>query len=130
MKTDDQRRPRRIILAIHSRLLKSMLQRAIARIPTLQVVGEVVVPSELSQMIEQTDAEWVVVSLTTEGQIPAIAGPLLSKHPSLRILAVANDGSQVKMKWVEPREEILDDLSLDDLITTLSDSRSERQQVQ
>jgi len=43
----------------------------------------------------------------------------ITKHPHLRFMAVANDGSWVKTKWMESHEEDLDNLSLKDLIHIL-----------
>jgi hypothetical protein len=46
----------------------------------------------------------------------------ISKHPFIRLLAVSTDSAAVKMKWLEPHEENLDDLPLDDLIQILENA--------
>ena len=40
-------------------------------------------------------------------------------HPSVPFLAVASDGSKVKMKWLEIHEQELNGLSLGELIHVL-----------
>ncbi len=111
--------PRRIILADVPRFLREMLKRAFEQAPGLWVVGEVADLTRLSSAIERTGAQWVVVSLPPDGKMPAMVEPLLAAHSSVRVLGVANGGSQVKMHWVEPHEQTLDDLSLDELIAVL-----------
>jgi hypothetical protein len=113
--------PRRIIMVNGSRFLQEMLKRVIEKTPGLQVVDEINDLARLSSAIEQTGAQWVVVSYPPNGEMPKAVASSLAAHPSVRVLAVAPDGSHVKMKWVESREEILDDLSLDELIAVLCD---------
>jgi hypothetical protein len=113
--------PRRIIMVSGSRFLQEMLKRVIAKTPGLQLVDEITDLAMLSSAIERTDAQWVVVSYPPNGEMPKAVASSLAAHPSVRVLAVAADGSHVKMKWVESREEILDDLSLDELIAVLCD---------
>jgi hypothetical protein len=132
--------PRKIIMVDGSRFLWEMLRRVIAKAPGLQLVDEIIDLASLSSAIEQTGAQWMIVSYPPNGKLPEAVESSLAAHPSVRVLAVAADGSQVKMKWVEPREsavavaadgsqvkmnwtesreEILDDLSLDELIAIL-----------
>lgn len=140
MKAAPTQQPSRIILANETRLLREMLRRAIARSPYLQVVGEVTDRANLSSRVEETDAQWVIVSLLPDGGIPETAETLLMENPSVAILAVAPDGSQlrvgwtepcekaiavapdgspVKLRWTETHEKLLEDLSLEELITVL-----------
>ena len=132
--------PSRIVLADGSRFLHEMLKRVIEKTPDLQVVSEIADLARLSSTIAETEAEWVIVSLPPDGKILETLESSLTAHPSVRVLALAADGSQVKMKWVEPREsavavaadgsqikmdwvesreKILDDLSVDELIAIL-----------
>ena len=114
--------PHRIVLANESRLWREMLKRVIEKIPDLRIVGVVTDLAILASVVEQTSAGWVILSLTRDGKIPEMAESLLSVHPSVRILAVATDGSQVKMKWLEPHEDELDDWSLNEMIDVLRGS--------
>jgi hypothetical protein len=113
--------PRKIIMVDGSRFLREMLKRVIAKTPGLQLVDEITDLASLSSTIERTGAQWMVVSYPPNGKLPEAVESSLAAHPSIRVLALATDGSQVKMKWVESREEIVDDLSLDELIAVLCD---------
>ena len=109
----------RIILANGSRFLHEMLKRVIEKTPDLQVVGEIADLARLSSTIAKTEAEWVIVSLPPDGKIPETVESSLTTHPSVRVLAVATDGSQVRIKWLESHEEPLGDVSLNELIAVL-----------
>jgi len=109
----------RIILVNDSRLLREMLDIIFGKAEHLQVVREVSVQEELPAAIDQLEAEWLVISLPLDKGIPNWVEQYISKHSSTRLLSVSTDSSKVKMKWLEPREENLEDLSLNDLIHIL-----------
>ena len=109
----------RILLANDSRLLRDALKRAITRVPGLRVVGETSEPDELPTAMSQTGAEWVFVSLSQDGSLPKAAEDLLVRHRPVRVIAVTSDLSHIEMRWMEPRQESLDGLSLDQLIDRL-----------
>jgi hypothetical protein len=114
-----QMQSHRIVLVKGARFLHEMLKRVIEKTPDLQVVDEVTDLTRLSPAVTHSEAQWVIVSLPLDGEIPDVVNSLLFKHPSVRILAMATDGSQVRMKWLESHEEALDDLSLDELFALL-----------
>ena len=136
-------RPSRIILAAEAGLLREMLRHVITRSPHLQIVGEAATRAQLLTMVKRTDAEWVIVSLLPGGKLPDAAGAALALRPSLAILGITSDASQVKMGWTElntrtitgasdcareeatwvhPREAILEELTLADLIAVLHEA--------
>lgn len=84
-----------------------MLQRTIQSIAGLQVVAEAEDLAELPALVEQTGAQWVIVSMSRAGKLPTGLESLLVQHPSLCILGVANDGSHAELKWVEFHRERL-----------------------
>ena len=113
----------RVILANESRLLRGMLRRAISRSAGLRVVGEVTDPANLSALLNQTEAQWIIVSIWPEGLLPGTFRSLLMNHSSLCILGMASDGSQAKILCGDLTQETRDGLSLDDLIAILQGRR-------
>jgi chemotaxis response regulator CheB len=111
---------RRILLVTEPRLLREMVERVIEKAPGLQVVGEVDNMSELVPMIEETGADWLVVFLAPDEELPRNIQEILTSHPSVRVLVFASDGSQIEMKWVEFHAKALDRLNLDELLGVLS----------
>jgi DNA-binding NarL/FixJ family response regulator len=109
----------RIILANGSRLVREMLNRILYKTENLEVVKEVTDNKNIPNAIEKHDAEWVVMSLPANHTIPDWVDTYIVDHPRVRFMAVADDGSWVKTKWLESHEEELDNLSLKDLIHIL-----------
>lgn len=110
---------RRVVLANQPRLLRGMLKRVLAREPGLRVVGEVTNQTKLSSLVQGTKAQWVIVSLWTEGVAPNAVRALLMENSSLCVLGMAQDGSRVSILRKGASEEIRSGPSLDDLIAIL-----------
>ena len=109
----------RIVLANGSRLLRDMLKRIILKSENLEVVREVTDQKELPSVIEQTNPEWVIISLSFDNGVPAWVDGFIADHPSVGFVALATDGSKIKMKWLEVHEQELNGLSLTQLIHIL-----------
>ncbi len=109
----------RIVLANGSRLMRDMLRRVLLKSESLEVVWEVSDPRELPAAIEHTNPEWVILSLSFDNGVPAWVDAFMASHPSVRFLALAADGSKIKMKWLEVHEQELNGLSLNELIRIL-----------
>ena len=109
----------RIVLANGSRLLRDMLKRIILKSETLEVVREVTDQRELLSVLEQTNPEWVIISLSFDDAIPAWVDGFMADHPSVRFIALATDGSKIKLKWLEVHEQELNGLSLSELLHIL-----------
>ena len=109
----------RIILANSSRLVREMLNRILRKTDNLEVVQEVTNHKKLPTEIEKSDAEWVIMSLPIDSNMPEWVDTYIVNHPYVHFMAVASDGSWVKTKWLEYHEEKLNNLSLRDLIHIL-----------
>jgi hypothetical protein len=108
----------RIILVNCSRLLGDMLHTVIYKEHHLKMVQEVGSYEALPTAIEKSDAEWVVMPLLPDKNIPGWVDHYIAKHPSMRFLAIFLGSNKVKLKWLE-YEEDLEDLSLTGLIHIL-----------
>jgi hypothetical protein len=109
----------RILLATTSRLLRDMLKRIIRRTRDLELLRDITDHRELVAVIEKTRPAWVILSLPYDGVIPVWVDGFLRKDPSVRFLAIASDGSKIKLKWLEVHEQELNGLSLHDLLGIL-----------
>lgn len=109
----------RIILANSSRLLREMLNRVLLKSENLEVVREITDPRNLPDDLEDDDVHWVIISLPKDSRMPKWIDTYIVEHPHMRFMAVANDGSWVKTKWIETREEDLEDLTLNQFIDIL-----------
>jgi hypothetical protein len=106
----------RIILTNGSHLLLNMLNRILLKTRHFDVVQHISDHSKLPSAIERFDTGWVIMSLPEDNEMPDWVDSYLLKHPFVRFLTISQDGSQVKMKWMESREKQFDDPSLEDLI--------------
>jgi DNA-binding NarL/FixJ family response regulator len=109
----------RIILANDSRLVREMLNRILHKTDNLEVVKEITDHADLPIAIKNPEAEWVIISMPVDKKMPDWVDTYIIDHPRMRFMAVANDGSWVKTKWLEHHEEEMDNLSLRDLIHIL-----------
>ena len=109
----------RVVLANGSRLLREMLKRIIHKSQNLELIREITDVKDLPAVIEHTEPEWVIISLSYDNAVPAWVDGYIASHPSVRFMAVATDGSTIKMKWLEIHEQKLDGLSLDELLHIL-----------
>src|ERR1051325_10066043 len=109
----------RVVLANGSRLLREMLKRIIHKSQNLELIEEITDVKDLPAVIEHTKPEWVIISLSYDNAVPAWVDGYIAGHPSVRFMAVATDGSTIKMKWSEIHEQELDSLSLDELLHIL-----------
>lgn len=109
----------RIVLANISRLLRDMLKRIIQKTHDLRLLGEITDHRELPAVIQNSGLEWVILSLPYNNELPQWVDDYLAQHPSVRFVAIASDGSKIKMKWLEIHEQELDGISLHDLLHIL-----------
>lgn len=108
----------RIILVNASRLLADMLRTIIYRADHLEMVREVSGAEVFPSAIENSEAEWVILPLPYDKNIPGWVDQFIAEHRSMRFLAIFPGSSKVKIKWLD-YEEDLEDLSLNDLLHIL-----------
>jgi len=116
--------PCRIILANQPRLLREMLSRVFATIPTLQVVGEVDNFLGLAELIPRVQAHWLIVTLDSEGHSPLRVSNPGTGLPTTSLMAISADGRQVEVQTAMAdggvHQYILYDVSLAVLLAILA----------
>lgn len=106
----------KIILANDSRLLREMLRRVLTRSPQLEIVAEIEDLHQLEFLLAQTRANWIIVSLTPEGEFPGTVRDLLRDHSTAHVLAIATDASTVKLLHMEPSERQVEVYSAEEIL--------------
>jgi hypothetical protein len=112
--------PQRIILANVPRFLVDTLQRALANAPGLQIVREVADWTLLPSAIQETGAQWVIVSRPSDRATSQAVERLLTAYPAIRVLNVATDGGHIMLQWLEPHKQMIDDFSVPELVALLT----------
>jgi len=111
----------RIVLANESRLLREMLKSVIDKSPSLKIVGETQQFPEIKKLVEKHNAHWVIVTLSSTGNIPEQINDLLIPDSAISILAITNKGEKAKIRWVDLHEETYIDWSLEEMLTLLQE---------
>lgn len=109
----------KVILANDSRLLREMLRRVLGRAPQLTIVAEVDDLRQLEPILAETGAHWIIVSLTPQDEFPGIVRSLLQVHSTAHGLAIAVDGSTVRVLHMEPNEQQVDVFSVEEILSLL-----------
>lgn len=110
---------KKIVLAIHSKLLREMLIRVFGKARNLVVVQEITDPGLLPDAIEHSDIDIVIMSSKTDQGEPNWFDGFITIHPSVCIVNIAIDGSQVTFNWLNKPKDAVRDLSLEEFITIL-----------
>lgn len=127
--------PYRIVLANEPRLLRGLLHYALARTTGMEVVDEVVPafagasidPARLSDAVQHGKADWVIVSLWRNGNLPQPLQQLVDTQPAVSLLGMAADGSRVMVHGPGlDGHQMLRDLSFSDLLATLRSRKAPR----
>lgn len=105
----------RIVLANKSCLLRDLLKRSINKIEGLQIVGETKNIEDLSRLVEGKQAEWAIVTLAEDDQVPETFDSLLSRKQDLSLMAMKDSGERIKIRRMEIQEESYQKFSLADL---------------
>jgi len=89
----------RVLVANRPRLMRELILTTFADQPDIEIVGEVVEESKISECIKRTLPNFVVIALDHPGTRPAICDELLREHPEVRVIAVAPEKNFVVYYW-------------------------------
>ena len=92
-------KPIRVLVANHPRLMRESVLTTFADQPDIEIVGEVAEESEISESVNRTFPNVVVISLDQPGKRPHLCDELLRAHPEVRIIAVAPEDNCVVYYW-------------------------------
>lgn len=116
-------RPQNIILLNGSHFINDMLERVISKTPGLQIVATVEDPQNISQTVNQVDADWIILTLQPDEEGLEKINELLVKDSSVHLMIIEAEGRRVKMKWFEPHEEELEKKDLSEILRILADNK-------
>jgi DNA-binding NarL/FixJ family response regulator len=112
-----------VALAVQPRLLREMLQRALDNTPGLMVADQQEELAKLQFLFRQVQIDWIVVATSAADGLPAEAGVMLDRYPSLSLLAIATDEDRVEVliRAADGRicRYVLGDVELAELVTVL-----------
>jgi len=104
----------RILVANRPKLMRELLLATLSEQAGIEVVGEVAETADISDCVDKTAPDLIVIDAEEPGKRPHICDTLLRHHPQLRIIAVASQENYSVCYWasfdihsddVEPSEE-------------------------
>jgi chemotaxis response regulator CheB len=111
----------KIIVANHNRLLREMIARVINADENLKIVKILDSLENLYEHVQRHNIDWVIVSFTDgKNNLPSSVKEIMMRYPDIGVLVVSPDGSNVRVKWFETKESVLNGIGLDELIKLLS----------
>jgi hypothetical protein len=117
--------PIRVVLAYLPRLTRDLISRTLEDEPAIDVVHETGAGRSARQLIDETDADLVIVGAERPGLL-AECRELLDERAPLRVLAVSGDGREARLYGVRPYEVILGEFSCDSVRELVSNRRRNR----
>jgi len=79
--------------------MRELVLATIADQPDIEVVGEAENDREITELVERTRPDFLIVALESPEQSPGLCGFLLGRYPSMRILAVASGKQESTYYW-------------------------------
>lgn len=90
----------RVLVAIYPRLMRELILTIFADQPDIEVVGEVTEESAIPAEVERTAPDFLVLSLSTHEERPAVCDAVLRRRPEMRIIAVDPEHNYSVHYWV------------------------------
>jgi AmiR/NasT family two-component response regulator len=91
----------RVLVANRPRLMREMVLATIADQPDIEIVGDVELAPNLTELVEQVQPDVLIVALGDDDQEkrPGECGFLLGRYPRMRILALAPEQNRGLYYW-------------------------------
>jgi len=89
----------RVLVANKPKLMRELLLETLAEQSWIEIVGEVADESDISEQVQKTSPDLLVVTAEEPGKRPAICDTLLHDYPELRIIAVAPHENYTVCYW-------------------------------
>jgi hypothetical protein len=120
---------KKVVLVNNSRLMHDFIKKVIVKTEGLEFTASIQNLDNLPELILDTKADLAIVLLPPGEPAPDTLKNVINKHPSTRFLLMGMDGSRARLKWNEPHEVPLDEMSLQELLVMLSDNQPERIEI-
>ena len=89
----------RVLVANRPRLMRELVLATIADQPDIEIVGEAENDREITELVERTRPDFLIIALEDPEARPGICGFLLGRYPSMRVLALASGQQDSTYYW-------------------------------
>ena len=89
----------RVLVANRPRLMKDLVLATVADQPDIEVVGVTDNEAEITELVERTRPDYLIIALDESEVRPGLSGFLLGRYPQMKILAVAPERNHSLFYW-------------------------------
>jgi AmiR/NasT family two-component response regulator len=89
----------RVLVANRPRLMMDLVLATIGNQPDIEVVGETEDEAELTELVERTRPDYLIIALQEPEPRPGLSGFLLGRYPQMKILALAAERNSGVFYW-------------------------------
>jgi hypothetical protein len=89
----------RVLVANRPRLMRELVMATFADQPDIDVVGETPNETEITELVERTRPDLLIIALEEPEARPGLCGFLLGRYPQMRILAVGPERDTSVFFW-------------------------------
>lgn len=103
----------RVLVANRPRLMRDLVLATISDQPDIEVLGALeddskIDDSKIAQAVAESQPDFVIVALDTPDKRPSICDYLLSRHPLVKVLAVASEQDNSVFFWSDIRSAAIE----------------------
>jgi DNA-binding NarL/FixJ family response regulator len=89
----------KVLVANRPRLMKDLVLATIGDQPDIEIVGETEDDDEVTELVERTRPDYLIIALEEPEVRPGLRGFLLGRYPQMKILAVAPESNRGIFYW-------------------------------
>jgi len=98
----------RVLVANYPRLMRDLVLATVSDQPDIEVLGALDDESQIAKVVAKTQPDFVIVGLERPNERPPICDYLLSRYPSVKVLAVAPDENNTVFFWSDIRSAAIE----------------------
>jgi len=92
-------RPVRVVVANQPRLMRELVLETVRQVPDIVVVAEIQNESDIMRAVDESDPDFLIVTLNESDRYPTICDLLLQRHPRMKVLALAAGRNRSLFFW-------------------------------
>jgi len=89
----------KVLVANRPRLMKDLVLATIGDQPDIEIVGETEDEAEITELVERTRPDYLIIALQEPETRPGLSGFLLGRYPHMKILALAAERNSGMFLW-------------------------------
>jgi DNA-binding NarL/FixJ family response regulator len=99
----------RVVVANRPRLMRELVLATVGDQPDIEVVGEAENDRDITELVERTRPDCLIIALEDPEERPGLCGFLLGRYPSMRVLAVGSGQQNSIFFWafVDIRSQVV-----------------------